>query len=65
MPASLTDPESQRLRDAEARTADWTRWGTYLPERQWGTVREDYSADGNSWESFSHADAVRRTYRWG
>ncbi|MDH3958063.1 MAG: glucosidase, partial [Actinomycetota bacterium] len=40
-------------------------WGPYLSERQWGTVREDYSADGNAWESFSHDQARSRSYRWG
>lgn len=42
----------------------WRRWGPYLAERAWGTVREDYSADGNAWSSFSHDDARRRAYRW-
>lgn len=59
------DPESKRLALAAERKEDWKRWGTYLPERQWGTVREDYSADGNSWKSFTHDDAVRRCFRWG
>ena len=43
----------------------WKRWGTYLSERQWGTVREDYSADGDCWRSFSHDQARSRAYRWG
>ncbi len=43
----------------------WRRWGTYLPERQWGTVREDYSEKGEAWTSFSHDDARSRAYRWG
>jgi hypothetical protein len=43
----------------------WKRWGTYLPERQWGTVREDYSLDGEPWHHFSHDDATWRSYRWG
>jgi hypothetical protein len=59
--------EHERL--AEARTEKdpkkWRRWGTYLPERQWGTVREDYSADGEPWEHFSFDDAAHRAYRWG
>ncbi|MEM1304515.1 MAG: hypothetical protein AAGG46_06445, partial [Planctomycetota bacterium] len=63
-PAPL-DPESRRLREAADRTADWKRWGTYLPERQWGTVREDYSAGGDSWRSLSHDAARSRAYRWG
>ncbi|HEY3989243.1 MAG TPA: glucosidase [Acidobacteriaceae bacterium] len=47
-----------------AREEDWQRWGTYLPERQWGTVREDYSPDGNAW-GFTHDMARYRAYRWG
>jgi hypothetical protein len=43
----------------------WDLWGSYLPERQWGTVREDYSADGNAWNSFPHDHARSRVYRWG
>ncbi len=57
--------ESQRLATDARREQDWKRWGTYLPERQWGTVREDYSADGDSWNSFSHDQARSRAYRWG
>ena len=45
--------------------ANWKLWGPYLSERQWGTVREDYSASGNAWEYFPHDDARRRAYRWG
>lgn len=59
------NPEKQRLAEDKARTANWKRWGPYLSERQWGTVREDYSGDGSSWESFTHDDARRRAYRWG
>jgi hypothetical protein len=61
----MIDPESQRLKDDDARKANWKRWGTYLPERQWGTVREDYSASGNAWADFSHDMARSRAYRWG
>ena len=43
----------------------WDLWGTYLSDRQWGTVREDYSADGNAWESFPFDQSHLRTYRWG
>ena len=57
--------EKQRLQEDIARTANWKRWGPYLAERQWGTVREDYSGDGNSWDTFSHDDSRRRAYRWG
>ena len=45
--------------------APWSLWGSYLPERQWGTVREDYSPDGNAWSSFPHDHARSRVYRWG
>jgi len=58
-------PERKRLDEDHSRTANWRRWGTYLPERQWGTVREDYSADGNAWAYLNHDDAPARTYRWG
>ena len=57
--------EKQRLQEDRDRTYNWKRWGPYLSERQWGTVREDYSDDGNSWDAFSHDDARRRAYRWG
>ncbi len=43
----------------------WKQWGPYLSERQWGTVREDYSGDGDAWGHFTHDDARRRAYRWG
>jgi hypothetical protein len=59
------DPERRRLQEAESGGADWRRWGAYLAERQWGTVREDYSADGNAWNYFKHDDARSRVYRWG
>ncbi|WP_427026251.1 MGH1-like glycoside hydrolase domain-containing protein (plasmid) [Aureimonas ureilytica] len=55
--------EGRRLREADA--AGWRRWGPYLAERQWGTVREDYSADGDAWTSFPHDHARSRAYRWG
>ena len=51
--------------DAEARTAHWRRWGPYLSERQWGTVREDYSPGGTAWDYFPHDHARSRAYRWG
>jgi hypothetical protein len=57
--------EQTRLAEDLARTAPWKRWGPYLSERQWGTVREDYSPHGNCWESFPHDHARSRTYRWG
>src|SRR5437660_9504203 len=57
--------EEKRLRDAQLRKANWQRWGPYLSERQWGTVREDYSADENPWQYFTHDQARSRAYRWG
>lgn len=57
--------ERIRLDEDEARTKNWKRWGPYLSERQWGTVREDYSADGNCWDYFPHDHARSRAYRWG
>ena len=57
--------EENRLQQESDRTAYWSRWGPYLSERQWGTVREDYSADGNAWNYFPHDHARSRAYRWG
>jgi hypothetical protein len=57
--------EEQRLQDAAARTAHWRRWGPYLADRQWGTVREDYSTHGTAWDYFPHDHARSRAYRWG
>jgi mannosylglycerate hydrolase MGH1-like protein len=57
--------EEARMADDAARKANWKRWGPYLSERQWGTVREDYSADGSCWSSFPHDQARSRAYRWG
>ncbi len=57
--------EHQRLQEAREQDVPWRRWGPYLSERQWGTVREDYSADGNAWDYFSHDQARSRAYRWG
>ena len=57
--------EAQRLAENKARTKNWQRWGTYLPERQWGTVREDYSYNGDVWNSFPYEMAQYRAYRWG
>src|SRR5258705_2169509 len=56
--------EEQRLHAAGDRSAHWKRWGPYLSERQWGTVREDYSAHGTAWDSFPHDHARSRAYRW-
>ncbi len=57
--------EERRLKENQDRSAYWRRWGPYLSERQWGTVREDYSADGTAWEYFPHDHARSRAYRWG
>ncbi|MFN0011162.1 MAG: MGH1-like glycoside hydrolase domain-containing protein [Phycisphaerales bacterium] len=57
--------ESRRLAADAQRLANWKRWGPYLSERQWGTVREDYSPDGSCWSYFSHDHARSRAYRWG
>ena len=62
---SDTDPETLRLLEDQERAKYWKRWGPYLSERQWGTVREDYSADGSCWDYFSHDHARSRAYRWG
>jgi hypothetical protein len=56
--------EEARLQASRERTAHWKRWGPYLSERAWGTVREDYSADGDPWEYFPHDQARSRAYRW-
>jgi hypothetical protein len=55
----------QRLDECERRHAHWRRWGPYLAERQWATVREDYSPHGTAWEYFPHDHARSRAYRWG
>ena len=57
-------PEQARLDESRERTAHWKRWGPYLSERAWGTVREDYSPHGNAWEYFPHDHARSRAYRW-
>jgi hypothetical protein len=57
--------EQKRLNDAREAQVPWKKWGPYLSERQWGTVREDYSDDGNAWDYFSHDQARSRAYRWG
>ena len=56
--------EGVRLQMNEQRIGHWNRWGPFLAERAWGTVREDYSADGNAWDYFSHDQARSRAYRW-
>src|SRR5215469_4144518 len=57
--------EQRRLNDAREKGTPWKKWGPYLSERQWGTVREDYSHDGNAWNYFSHDQSRSRAYRWG
>jgi hypothetical protein len=57
--------EQKRLNAAREQGVPWKKWGPYLSERQWGTVREDYSSDGNAWGYFSHDQARSRAYRWG
>jgi hypothetical protein len=62
-PAS--DPESRRLAEHRDKKADWHAWGPYLSERAWGTVREDYTADGSAWAHLTHDAARSKAYRWG
>src|SRR5947207_14631072 len=57
--------EQRRLNETREKGVPWKKWGPYLSERQWGTVREDYSHDGDAWGYFSHDQARSRAYRWG
>ncbi len=57
--------EARRIREAERREHNWNRWGPYLAERQWGTLREDYSEEGAGWTYLPHDQARSRAYRWG
>ena len=57
--------EQKRLNETREQGVQWRKWGPYLSERQWGTVREDYSKDGDAWSYFSHDQARSRAYRWG
>ena len=59
------NPEQTRLEEARQGKVPWRKWGPYLSERQWGTVREDYSGSGDAWNYFTHDDARSRAYRWG
>ena len=61
----MAGSEKRRLVEDKNREKNWKRWGTYLYERQWGTVREDYSGHQESWEYFTHDQARSRAYRWG
>jgi Mannosylglycerate hydrolase MGH1-like glycoside hydrolase domain len=63
--ARILTTEDNRLEEARTRKRHWKRWGPYLSERQWGTVREDYSANGTAWEYLPHDHARSRAYRWG
>jgi hypothetical protein len=65
MKSAHANAERQRLEEDAARSAHWKRWGPYLSERQWATVREDYSAHGQVWDYFPHEHARSRAYRWG
>ena len=62
--ATAATTEGRRLAEADAQAVRWRRWGPYLSERAWGTVREDYSVDGDAWNSFPHDHARSRAYRW-
>ena len=62
---STPTAEDQRLDDTREHGVPWRRWGPYVSERQWGTVREDYSADGDAWNYLPHDQARSRAYRWG
>jgi hypothetical protein len=59
------DAEKLRLQQHYTNKTNWLKWGPYLSERQWGTVREDYSADGNAWNYITHDMARSKAYRWG
>src|SRR4026208_548779 len=62
----MTDnAERDRLKEAKDQSLPWKKWGPYLSERQWGTVREDYSEGGDAWNYFTHDQARSRAYRWG
>lgn len=63
--SSTEQGEIKRRQQRDQKTVDWDLWGTYLPYRQWGTVREDYSAEGDAWNHFPFDQSHRRAYRWG
>jgi hypothetical protein len=66
VPKQILGETAEGRRLTETRSGGpWRRWGPYLSERQWGTVREDYSERGNAWEYFPHDHARSRVYRWG
>src|SRR5499433_3957388 len=62
---SVVSSEKARLAKSASTQSEWKRWGPYLSERQWGTVREDYSAGGTAWDYLPHDAARSRAYRWG
>lgn len=64
MPQKILNAEEKRLEDARLKAADWKDWGPYVSERAWGTVREDYSADGSAWDYFPFEHSHLRAYRW-
>ena len=61
----MRDSEKKRQKDMKDGVADWHAWGPYLSERSWGTVREDYSADGTAWDYLTHDMARSKAFRWG
>src|SRR5215213_9373357 len=61
----VDEAENRRFEESRTGAKDWRRWGPYLSERQWGTVREDYSPYGSAWEDFSFDQSRSRAYRWG
>ena len=61
----MASTEQERLQESRESNVPWKKWGPYLSERQWGTVREDYSESGDAWGYFSHAQSQSRAYRWG
>src|SRR6185369_444920 len=65
LPASVLETEEGRRLYGPTADSAWRRWGPYVSERQWGTVREDYSPHGTAWDSFPHDHARSRAYRWG
>ncbi|WP_321931028.1 MGH1-like glycoside hydrolase domain-containing protein [Paraburkholderia guartelaensis] len=64
-PENVDAAEERRLNESRTAQLPWKKWGPYLSERQWGTVREDYSGDGDAWRYFTHDQSRSRTYRWG
>ena len=64
MPDTITE-EQKRLKENYANNKNWLKWGPYLSERQWATIREDYSADGDAWNYITHDNSRSKAYRWG